>query len=101
MKWILTLAFFIICGLTSTAHAQTVYTTPTGDKYHTADCRYSADASPVKLSKAKADKKTACEICKPNTTTGKKQKRCTGKTAEGNRCQRLTANSNGKCFQHQ
>ncbi len=78
-----------------------VYVTTDGDKYHTADCRYSKTAQPVKLSLAKADGKSACGICKPNSKTGEKQVRCSGVTAEGKQCQRLTAHTSGKCFQHQ
>jgi hypothetical protein len=77
-----------------------VYITHDGDKYHTADCRYSKTAHAVKLSQAKADGKTACGICKPNSKTGEKQVRCSGKTAEGKRCSRTTADASGKCFQH-
>ncbi len=77
-----------------------VYVTHDGDKYHTADCRYSKTAQPVKLNQAKADGKTACGVCKPNSKTGEKQVRCTGKTAEGKRCSRTTTDASGKCFQH-
>jgi hypothetical protein len=78
-----------------------VYVTHDGDKYHTADCRYSKTAHPVKLTQAKADGKTACGVCKPNSKTGEKQARCSGVTADGTRCQRLTTHASGKCFQHQ
>ncbi|MEQ8302921.1 MAG: hypothetical protein RIB47_05990 [Cyclobacteriaceae bacterium] len=77
-----------------------VYVTSEGDKYHTADCRYSKDANPVKLQRAKSDGKTACGICKPSSTTGQKQLRCAGTTAEGKQCQRMTTDASGKCFQH-
>lgn len=77
-----------------------VYVTHDGDKYHTADCRYSKTAHEVKLSQAKADGKTACGICKPSSTTGEKQVRCSGKTAEGNQCSRMTTDASGTCFQH-
>lgn len=77
-----------------------VYITSEGDKYHTADCRYSTTAHTTLLSKAKADGKTACGICKPNSTTGEKQIRCAGTTAEGKGCQRMTSDVSGKCFQH-
>ena len=77
-----------------------VYVTQEGDKYHTADCRYSKTAVAVKLSQAKTDGKTACGICKPNSKTGEKQLRCTSTTTTGKRCQRMTTDSSGKCFQH-
>jgi flagellar basal body rod protein FlgC len=78
-----------------------VYITNEGDKYHTVNCRYSKTAYPVKVSKAKADGKKACDVCNPSSTTGKKQQRCSAKTAEGKQCQRMTSNANGQCFQHQ
>lgn len=84
----------------SSSDGPIVYITHDGDKYHTADCRYSKTAHAVKLSQAKADGKTACGICKPNSTTGEKQVRCSGKTAEGKRCSRTTTDASGKCFQH-
>jgi hypothetical protein len=84
----------------SSSDGPVVYITHDGDKYHTADCRYSQTAHAVKLSQAKADGKTACGICKPSSKTGEKQVRCSGKTAEGKRCSRTTADASGKCFQH-
>jgi len=77
-----------------------VYVTHEGDKYHTADCRYAKTANPVSINQAKADGKTACGICKPNSKTGEKQLRCSGTTAEGKRCQRMTTHNSGKCYQH-
>jgi len=86
--------------ITSKEGGPLVYVTQDGDKYHTADCRYSKTAQTVSLGQAKADGKTACGICKPNSTTGEKQIRCSGNTAEGKRCQRMTTDASGKCFQH-
>ncbi|MCB0488184.1 MAG: hypothetical protein R2820_13985 [Cyclobacteriaceae bacterium] len=77
-----------------------VYVTEDGDKYHTADCRYSKTAHSISLAIAKSQGKTACGICKPSSTTGQKQARCTGTTAEGKKCQRLTSDASGRCFQH-
>jgi hypothetical protein len=77
-----------------------VYVTAEGDKYHTADCRFSKTAQAIKMTEAKASGKTACGICKPNSKTGEKQLRCSATTAEGKQCQRMTSDSSGKCFQH-
>ena len=77
-----------------------VYVTHDGDKYHTADCRYSKGADQISLKQAKANGKTACGICKPNSKTGEKQIRCSGITSEGKQCQRMTTDKSGKCFQH-
>lgn len=79
---------------------QFVYVMHDGEKYHTADCRYSKDAHSVSLKKAKADGKTACDLCKPNSTSGDKQIRCSAKTTDGTRCKRMTTSTSGKCFQH-
>ncbi|MBX2968815.1 MAG: hypothetical protein KF803_05565 [Cyclobacteriaceae bacterium] len=84
----------------SSSDGPVVYITHDGDKYHTADCRYSKTAHAVKLNQAKADGKTVCGVCKPNSKTGEKQVRCSGKTAEGKRCSRTTTDASGKCFQH-
>jgi hypothetical protein len=71
-----------------------------GNKYHTADCRYSKEAHAVSLKQAKSDGKTACDLCKPNSVTGDKQIRCSAKTADGTQCKRTTTGASGKCFQH-
>lgn len=83
-----------------TKAGQVVYVTKEGDKYHTADCRYSKNALAVTLKQAKADGKTACDQCKPNSITGDKQMRCTAKTSDGTQCKRMTTNTSGRCFQH-
>ncbi|MBX2915407.1 MAG: hypothetical protein KF856_09080 [Cyclobacteriaceae bacterium] len=101
MKKILVLSLFLFFGLTFKALSQTVYTSPKGEKYHTADCRLSGEAGPVKLADAKKAGKDACDICKPNELGKAKLNQCSGKTAEGTRCKRMTANKNKKCFQHQ
>lgn len=79
---------------------QVVYVTHDGNKYHTADCRYAKSGHSVKLNQAKADGKSACDLCKPNSKTGDKQIRCSAKTKEGKQCQRMTTDASGKCFQH-
>lgn len=92
----------ILCfGLSLKGLGQTVYSSAKGEKYHTADCRLSGDAGPLTMADAKKAGKGACEICKPNDLGKAKLNQCTGKTAEGTRCKRKTANKNKKCFQHQ
>jgi hypothetical protein len=77
-----------------------VYITKEGDKYHTANCRYSKEAHTVSLQQAKAEGKTACDLCRPSSSTGEKQTRCTAKTSDGTQCKRMTTSASGKCFQH-
>ena len=88
--------FFFFKGI-----GQTVYSSDKGEKYHTADCRLSGDAEPLKLSAAKKAGKGACDICKPNDLGKAKLNQCSGKTADGTRCKRMTSNKNKKCYQHQ
>lgn len=85
----------------ATARAQTVYSSAQGQKYHTADCRLSGDAEAMTVGAARKAGKAACDICKPNRLGKATLSQCTGKTADGTRCKRQTANKNKKCFQHQ
>lgn len=101
MKKILVLSLFLFFGLSIKAFSQTVYSSPKGEKYHTADCRLSGEAAPIKLADAKKVGKGACDICKPNELGKAKLKQCSGKTADGTRCKRMTANKTKKCFQHE
>jgi hypothetical protein len=48
------------------AKAQTVYITRTGKKYHRDGCRYlAASKIPISLNDAKANRYTACKVCRP------------------------------------
>jgi len=118
-KLLLTLFLaFSVCTLT----AQKVYKTPSGQKYHTAVCKFVKNVS-EELSIAEAQKRglTPCKECNPNShqisnfTTkndlgiksnevkGERQQaiQCKGTTQKGNRCKRMTKNKNGYCFQHE
>ena len=120
LKIIITLFLF---SCTSNSPAQTVYTTQTGEKYHTANCRYLKHSKKeITLEQAINLGYQACSVCKPgsnaeqiqslvsqseqNTTSQKtvSQKttatQCTGKTKAGKRCKRLTKNASGRCYQH-
>jgi hypothetical protein len=59
------------------------------------------EAAPIKLADAKKAGKGACDICKPNELGKAKLNQCSGKTADGTRCKRMTANKTKKCFQHE
>lgn len=50
---------------TSENKSETVYVTPSGDKYHTANCRYAEDAIPISISKAK-EHYAPCSYCNPD-----------------------------------
>ena len=95
--------FFTVVLMAMTAlraSAQTVYASEKGEKYHTADCNLSGDASSMTLDAAKKAKKTPCAVCKPNDHFKDQTVRCKGKTADGTQCKRMTASKGGKCCQH-
>jgi hypothetical protein len=100
MKKILVVFFVLMVGFAFKGKAQTVYASAKGEKYHTADCKLSGDADAMTLAAAKKAGKGACGVCKPDTHLKDKLSQCTGKTKDGTRCKRMTANKNGKCFQH-
>ncbi|UOB19349.1 hypothetical protein [Abyssalbus ytuae] len=112
----------IFIGFISGLTAQTVYITKTGEKYHTATCRYLKYSKiEIELEKALELGYEPCLVCKPAQNTkddtssnitsssrktpsaGSKRStavQCTGKTKSGVRCKRKTTNSNGRCYQH-
>lgn len=95
--------FFLLLnvgGILTQANAQTVYSSDKGEKYHSADCKFSGDAKELPIAKAKKAGKKACELCKPDELGKAKLTQCKGKTKEGQRCKRMTANKTNKCFQH-
>lgn len=100
MKKFLVIFFFCLVGLVFTSKAQTVYTSAKGEKYHTADCKLSGDADGVTLAAAKKAGKTACGVCKPDEHLKDKMTQCSGKTADGTQCKRMTSSKDGKCYQH-
>ena len=110
------LFLFALIGFKS-IDAQTVYTTKTGAKYHSAGCQYLRKSSfATTLKDAINSGYTACSRCNPPTTVkednsnnapAKSQEykstaatQCTGTTQKGNRCKRMTTNSSGRCYQH-
>lgn len=120
-KHIISILFFLVF---SNAISQTVYTTKSGKKYHTIECRYIKYSKyQTTIDKAKLSGYTACKICKPtfaNTKITKLQQQeyttpaekktskkrttasqCRGKTKSGRRCKRMTKNANKRCYQHQ
>lgn len=117
MKYLLS-AFFILVGLA--VSSQTVYRTPSGEKYHTATCRYVKNVShSLSIADARKSGLAACSQCRPDGgSTGKSgsglgiksgeakgqelsSSRCRGTTKAGARCKRTTKNKNGYCFQHE
>ena len=121
----------LFAGIACDADAQKVYITKTGEKYHRKDCRYLRYSSiEIELKEAKKTGYTPCSVCRPVTkepesspTTGNTQpqpstnqvtplykdstpakttsRQCTAMTKAGSRCNRMTTNANGRCWQHQ
>jgi hypothetical protein len=106
---VLILLFFSV-----TVKAQTVYKTPYGSKYHTANCRTVKNVSEaITLFEAAKLGLQPCKVCKPEELppqrlipgkakgTKETTTQCKGKTKAGKRCQHMTTIGNGYCFQHQ
>ena len=105
----------IICLLlfSLAVKSQTLYKTPSGEKYHLGTCRMVKNVSEkLSLNDARAKGLTPCKICNPPTAPNtnlyqqKKPKgeantvQCKGKTKAGKRCKHMTSIANGYCFQH-
>ena len=103
---------FLLLLFSFSLKAQTVYKTPSGEKYHLATCRSVKNVSEeITIAKANELGLGPCKICKPpvslaqtphktaqgqNTTV-----QCSGFTKAGTRCKHMTAIANGYCYQHQ
>jgi hypothetical protein len=94
--------------------AQSVYKTPSGEKYHLATCRMVKNVSEkITVGEAKTLGLQPCKICNPvniyisGTSPNKAQGQatttvqCKGFTRSGTRCKHMTRIANGYCFQHQ
>jgi len=107
------LRIIILLLLTASLKAQTVYKTPSGAKYHTANCHMVKNVSEaISLSTATELGLQPCKICKPASAsqnlvsskpqgTGTATTQCSGFTKAGTRCKHMTRIANGYCFQHQ
>lgn len=50
-----------------------VYVTKSGERYHTADCRYAANSSSLPISEAKEKGYTPCKVCEPDEALEKEK----------------------------
>jgi hypothetical protein len=103
----------IAVTITVSITAQTVFKTPSGQKYHLASCRMVKNVSQeITVAGAKELDLEPCKICNPqNIYNGappphKAQGQnitvqCNGYTKAGNRCKHMTSIANGYCYQHQ
>ncbi len=106
------LRIIVLLLLSVSLKAQTVYKTPSGAKYHLANCHMVKNVSEeISLSKAAELRLVPCKICKPESISiqplipGKAQGSAAttqymGITKAGTRCKHMTSIANGYCFQH-
>ena len=107
------LTFFFLLLFSTVVHAQFVYKTPSGEKYHLASCRMVKNVSEkITIEQATKLGLDPCKICNPpvaslpaspqNKEKGQdKTTRCLGTTKAGTRCKHMTRIANGYCYQHQ
>ncbi len=96
--------------------AQNVFKTPSGKKYHLANCRMVKNVSEqITIKQGEQLGLTPCKICQPVSNfdnsnnsltkaaqgTNKNTEQCKGLTKAGTRCKHMTNIGNGYCFQHQ
>ena len=102
----------IFIAVSSIGSAQSVYKTPSGEKYHLESCRMVKNVSnKISLADALESGLEPCKICKPPTSNqqnsySNKAKgestttQCKGKTKKGTRCKHMTSIADGYCYQH-
>lgn len=108
---IISVLFFILISFSS--QGQSVYKTPSGKKYHLADCRMVNNVSEkLSISEALSSGLEPCSICHPPITSTSyisipnkargegATVQCKGITKSGTRCKHMTSIANGYCFQH-
>jgi hypothetical protein len=109
---IIRLLFFLLVSVS--AKAQSVYKTPSGEKYHLAVCRTVKNISEeISVAKARELGLQPCKVCRPQNiyASGSSSKtpqgqskstvQCKGITKAGTRCRHMTSIANGYCYQHQ
>jgi len=117
MNYFKLFAISLLVAFFSGLNAQSVYKTPSGNRYHLYECRMVDNVS-KKLSLREAAKEyglSPCKICTPPTYHGQnlnpdRRNKATGKCTSvrckgyaksaGRQCLRYTKMCNGYCFQH-
>ncbi|HEX2627825.1 MAG TPA: DUF5763 domain-containing protein, partial [Chitinophagaceae bacterium] len=109
----LILSIALLIGFGITAHCQSIYKTPSGEKYHLSNCRTVKNVSEkITIEQASQLGLEPCKICRPPSLplasssnkaqgTGTATVQCKGLTKQGTRCRHMTRIANGYCFQHQ
>ena len=109
LRSLISISFFLIA---LTGRSQSVYKTPSGQKYHLATCHMVKNVSEkLTIAEAREMGLEPCKICKPpgsnNAVSPNKQQgqsstvQCKGYTKAGTRCKHMTSIANGYCYQHQ
>ena len=116
--------FFLFVWSSTFCLAQTVYKTPSGEKYHTSTCRFVKNVShAISISEAKGKGLSPCSQCNPNASSTYKASsssssglgikpgeaqgkntyatQCKGWTKKKTRCKNPTKNKNGYCHHHE
>lgn len=103
----------ILLLISYSASSQSIFKTPSGEKYHLETCRMVENVS-RQITEAEANELglQPCKICKPNrlsllsTTPSPKSGaqqvtvQCKGITKQGTRCKHMTRIGNGFCYEH-
>lgn len=108
--FIFTVCYFLLPFF---AFSQSLYKTPSGKKYHLAECRMVNNVSQkVTVDQVLQLGLEPCKICNPrdinllSASSENKSKgntstvQCKGYTKNGTRCKHMTSIGNGYCFQH-
>ena len=105
--------FIVSCCFQLSVNSQTVFKTPSGARYHLANCSSVRNVSEeITIERAVELGLTPCKICNPGNAfktpllLHKAQGQgntvqCAGMTKSGSRCKHMTRIGNGYCFQHQ
>jgi hypothetical protein len=115
------LCVIIFLQISRVGYAQTVFISKNDNRYHKFTCGFLAQSKDsILLDSAISKAYSECRVCIPSSNTVPVQRsrpvnnvyttppsnrstsstQCTGYTKSGRRCQRMTTNSNGRCYQH-
>lgn len=118
-KKMLSVIIFLI--ISKVSYCQTVFISKNDNRYHKSTCGFLAQSrDSILLDSAISKAYGECRVCIPSSNTAPAQRsrpvknvyttpssnrstsstQCTGYTKSGRRCQRMTTNSNGRCYQH-
>lgn len=115
------LCVIIFLHISRVTYCQTVFISKNDNRYHKFTCGFLAQSKDsILLDSAISKAYSECRVCIPSSNTmpaqrsrpvsnvyttpssnrSKSSTQCMGYTKSGKRCQRMTTNSNGRCYQH-